>query len=200
MAIVFFRSLLITLVSFTTGMAAAISAVPDVLIDAKLQMKTDHRPVVDGEIMLSNWTTPSNRYCVYLPYNDTHYSLDPLRDEDLIPRKMADLKPIPGSIVLSPMENVKVVPISHHVYEIFFDKVAQLKFSTTLPSWPDAPTDEFVFADFYPQPLAACPNSGDDIADVALQPLTNVHLNLQSPKEWLVVSPGVSSGKLIDQP
>ena len=159
-----------------------------------------------GVMTLRGWRDlPGTRLrCLYLPYNDDDYEFDPIREFDLVPRKYSKPERSRGFVSLRVnTANVTTEFLSPHVVLVKGDlppSGLEVAFASKLPRWPDADGDEWLFSDFHPQPLAACPSDPNDSRTFTFEANADISAKLSYGGSWQVASPGLGVEAISSSP
>ncbi len=149
-----------------------------------------------GSMQITGWT--ATEYCLALPFNNVDYEFDPARSFDLLPRKYVKPERRRGNLrVESATEGVEVEFLKPYLVRLrptvaspdAMARRVSLRFSGTLPRWPDADPEEWFFADFHPQPLVACPQAAERPLAFNPVPVAEIKAKIDLPKGWTLATP-----------
>jgi len=147
-----------------------------------------------GQFLVKDWPADvDGRRCLFLPYNDTDYEFDPIRDFDLVPRRFAKPQRRRGrQTVQVTTQGITQKALSPQVIELIgAPGDVALAFEGAMPRWPDANRNEYVLADFHPQPLASCPAQPAESRTFTAIPAAKITAKLSTPEGWYAASPAV---------
>ncbi len=198
----------LALAAFAVAAAAlpAFGAQPAYDLEVKVTRDAAGLGGFSGRLGIRNWQPDARReLCLSLPYNDVNYEFDPGRSFDLLPQKYVKPQRLHGSLLVESLSpGVEVEFVQPYLIRIrtragvvspeALVKGLTLKFSGTVPRWPDADPDEWFFADFYPQPLDSCPLSVEKPLTFMPVPVADIKAKIDVPPGWVVAAPGTPLG------
>ena len=151
----------------------------------------------EGRITISTWEPERSDagYCLYLPFDDPNFELDPARGVSPTVVKYGRAERQSGSIEL--LSSTVPMPRAWRGQHILrFDRFPSggmtLTFRTRLPRWPDRTNKALLIDQFYPEPLARCPVAAE-AAGASAFASSLIDVDLVLPDAWTLVSPGIAS-------
>lgn len=185
-----------------TGLSQAVSQALNDIVALDLTAKFDfdskrNKGQVDGKIVykIPKQFEQPKQLCFYLPYLDPHYTYDPIRSFDLIPRKFVEFEKTAGKMSMEAVQKSRELEVlspfirkwNHEdpSEEIAFD------FSAETPRWHDSAKQEWFFNDFYPQLLEKCPEDPDNSFSVPTVSRLKINAKIDFDKKWKVFSSGL---------
>ena len=159
--------------------------------------KTHNQGLVSGKVTydVKKQFKDQKVICFYLPYLDPHYTYDPIRSFDLIPRKFVDFEKTPGTMDMAHIQSPKNLEIKSEFIRVWThdskETLIQFNFTAAIPRWHDSDQDEWFFNDFYPQILESCPSDPSNSFSIPTVSILDIDSAIQFDTTWKNFSSGL---------
>jgi hypothetical protein len=130
--------------------------------------------------------------CFYLAYNDPLYFHDPTQSLEQVESFETVNRPDVGTITLregaAALEQLSPYLIRWQADEPRSELA--FEFTFVIPRWADRLGNQFLFHQFYPQPLETCPSSEQPVYNYPLERDVSYQMELNWPRSWQLTTPG----------